>query len=343
MFKKLSFTILLLFFEVSIFSQNFESQAFKPSGKMIMRTFFDFSHGFDRKSDQTGFNITRAFLGYSYRFTPTFGATLILDGASGNINGMLEPAVRNAFISWTQSKFTLNAGGSDLYQFSEQEKYWRLRYLIATSQALYGFGYAADWGVTGLWNLNKFLSVDASVTNGEGYKKIEQNNSTRYAAGVSVMPINNFILRAYADIYSEDEQMRDAIPENITGTVKFVNQTTVSLFAGYQNSFFSGGIECNKLWNKGFIEGKNLYGISAFGSVNFAKKWLAFIRYDMTLSQTPAVFLTDWNTTDGQFFITGIQFQPTKQVKIAPNFRFNNNKFLNEKNNYLFINMEFNL
>jgi len=341
--KKISLSILMLISGILVFSQNIDTQEFKPSGKVILRTFFDFSQGFSQNSDHTGFNITRAFLGYSYQFTPTLSATLIVDAAAGNANGNIEPHLRNAFVSWTPSKLTLHVGASELYQFLEQEKYWRLRYLLPTAQALYGFGHAADLGVTAVWNFNKFLSVDASVLDGEGYKKIVQNSSTRYAAGISVHPINNFILRAYADIYNQSAQMRDVLPEtvNVTQTVNYVNQTAFSFFAGYLNSFFSGGIECNKVWNKGFIQGKNLYGFSGFASVNFAKKWLAFARYDRTNSQRPAAFTADWNTTDGQFFITGVQFQPIKQLKIAPNFRYNYNKLTNKKDSYLFVNMEF--
>jgi hypothetical protein len=342
-FKKTSFVSLLLFFGISVFSQNVDSQEFEPFGEIIVRSFINFSQGFGENSDKTGFDITRAFLGYSYKFSPTFSATLIIDGASDNAGGTLEPAVRNAFVSWTPSKLTLNAGGIELYQFSEQEKYWRLRYMLPTFQALYRLGHAADWGVTASWKFNKFLTADVGVVNGEGFKKLVQNSSTRYFASVSVYPINDFILRAYADIYNQNEAMRDVLPENLTTTVRFVNQSVVSLFAGYQNAFLSSGIECNKLWNKGFVEGKNIYGVSGFASVIFAKKLMAFARYDLTLSQRPDAFTTDWNATDGQIFLTGVQFQPVKHLKFAPNFRYYYDKFSNQKTAYLFVNMEFNL
>lgn len=341
--KKLFLTFLLLVFGIYVFSQNIDSQEFNPSGKIIVRTFLDFSQGFGQNSNKTGFNITRAYLGYSYQFSPAINATLIIDGASENINGKIDPHVRNAFVSWTPAKLTLNAGGSELYQFAEQERYWRLRYLTPSFQALNRMGHSADWGITASWKFNKFLSADLSVINGEGYKNVVQNNSTRYAAGISIFPIDNFILRAYADTYNQSESIRDALLDDVTGTVKFKNQSVVSLFAGYGNSFFSGGIEYAKLWNKGFIEGKNIYGASCFASVNFAKKWLAFARYDLTFSQRPSEFTTNWNTTDGQLLISGVQFQPARQLKITPNFRFNNNKFSGEKNSYLFVNMEFNL
>lgn len=343
MLKKTFLTILFSLFGFFLFSQNNDSLLFKPSGNVIVRTFFDFSQGFGKNSNKTGFNITRAFLGYSYQFTRTIDATVIIDGASCNENGNIEPTLRNAYLSWTPSNLDLNIGGSELYQFSDQEKYWRLRYLMPTFQALYNLGYPADWGITAKWKFNKFFAVDLSVTNGEGYKKLLQNASTRYAAGISIFPINNFILRAYADIYNQSESMRDNLPADVTGAVKLVNQNVFSLFAGYKNSFFSGGIEYAKLWNKGFIQGKNIYGASGFASVNFAKQFLAFARCDLVFSQNPSEFTTNWNTTDGQMFIAGVQFQPVKHLKIAPNFRFNNEKSVGKKNSYAFVSMEFSL
>lgn len=58
-----------------------DSLAFKPSGKIIARSFLDFSKGFG-DDDKSGFDITRALLGYNYKFTRTLQAQVVIDGAA---------------------------------------------------------------------------------------------------------------------------------------------------------------------------------------------------------------------------------------------------------------------
>ncbi|MDR1652219.1 MAG: hypothetical protein LBS01_00955 [Prevotellaceae bacterium] len=340
--KKIYLTVIVLLTYLLTFAQSPQTEHFEPSGKIIARTFFDFSQGFGSNADKTGFNITRAFLGYSCQFAPTLGATVIIDGVASNANGKIEPHIRNAFVSWTPAKLTLNVGQTNLYQFSEQEKYWQMRYVLTTFQDLNKMGNSVDLGVTASWKLNRFVSADIGITNGEGYKKALQNSSTRYAAGVSLYPTMQLVLRAYGDIYTESAAMRDSLPAG-AGDTKFGSQKTLSLFAGYNNAAFSGGIEFGKVWNRAFVQTKNIYGISAFASLQLAKKWVAFARYDRTNAQLPTSFPSGRNATSGQVAVAGVQFQPVKQLKIAPNFRYSASEPANSDTYFLYVNMEFNL
>jgi zinc protease len=196
-------------------------------------------------------------------------------------------------------------------------------------------------GITAEYAFNPYLSADLSLTNGEGYKKIKKDNSMRYAAGISLYPIKNTIFRIYADIYNDDEKQRDALPEGVTDG-NYKDQYTLSLFAGYQNEKISFGAEYNKVYNKGFIEKKDYYGYSFYTSAKLASKCRTFARYDLTDSSNPSAFTSPWNDLDGQLMMVGVEFQPVKQLKIAPNFR-NINKDRAKAEQYLFINVEFNL
>ncbi|SHE51007.1 Putative beta-barrel porin-2, OmpL-like. bbp2 [Dysgonomonas macrotermitis] len=319
-----------------------DTTEFKPSGRIIARSFFDYSQGFGSVNNESGFDLTRAFLGYSYQISRTLQAQVIIDGASGkNADGKLEVYVRNAFIRWQDKGFDISVGEIGLLQFSLQENYWKHRYVEKSFQDRNKMAPSVDLGVTAQYKINDYLSADLSLTNGEGYKQVEKNNSTRYAAGLTVSPLKNMVFRVYGDIYNDGEDLRDALPEGVTDG-KYSDQKSLALFAGYQNSIISGGAEFNKVFNKGFIQGKDYYGYSFYASGKIADKWRVYGRYDLMDSDKPESFGSEWNSLDGQFIIMGIEYQPLKQLKISPNFR-NINPDRSKSEQYIFVNFEINL
>jgi hypothetical protein len=315
-----------------------EADSFQPEGKVIARSFLDYSAGFGKANDQSGFDITRAFLGYNYRFTPTVQARVVIDGASGRTaSGSLEPHLRNAYINWTDYDFNVHLGQIGLLQFSLQEEYWMHRYVMKSFQDLNKMAPSVDLGVTAQYKFNSLLSADVSLTNGEGYKKLSKNNSNRYAGGLNIRPFSGFVVRAYADVYTDSEDIREEVPEGVKADYK--NQYTLSLFAGYKNDFVSAGAEYNRVYNQGFIKGKDFYGYSFYSSVKPAPRWRLFTRYDIADFTQPTGFTDD---SSGTLFVIGAEFIPWNRIKIAPNFR-NINPGPESSSQYLFINLEFNL
>lgn len=322
------------------FSQ--ESESFKPSGKIIARSFLEYNAGLNESNKESGFDITRAFLGYQYSITSSLSGQIIIDAAAGRTSsGSLETHLRNAFICWEDKGFKINVGQIGLLQFSLQEKYWMHRYIMKSFQDLNKMAPSVDLGLTAEYKINSLLAADISLTNGEGYKNFSKNNSNRYGAGINIMPIKNTIFRIYGDVYTDSENIRESAPENSTN-VTFKNQYTLSLFAGYQNPIISAGAEFNQVYNKGMVENKNYYGCSFYTSGKVSDKWRIFARYDLTDSKKPSNFSMPWNDLDGQLFIIGTEFHPLKQVKIAPNFR-NINLDRGRAEQYIFISAELNL
>jgi hypothetical protein len=343
MYKKiiLACFVSILFSGITYSQENKEK--FEPTGKIIARAFFDVGlQNFDaHNKPEFGFDITRALLGYSYQFLSSWTATVVIDGASGNSAGKIEPHIRNAFVNYKHNDFDISIGMLGLYQFSIQESYWRHRYVQKTFQDLNKMGYAADIGITVAYKFSNILLADLSMTNGEGYKKVVRNRSTKFSGGVSVSPVKNLVIRAYGDIYTESEDMHDQLPDGVV-VASYTNQKVLSLFVGYQNDCFSGGGEFSKLFDKGFIKDKSCYGISAFVSGKVEKEWRVFGRYDYLKSNSPENFTANWNELDGHMAIIGAEYQPFKQLKTAPNFRLFNPNNAKARPQFL-ISFEFNL
>lgn len=335
----LSAVIFLSFANISVAQ---DSLVFKPSGKVIARSFLEYSAGFGHVNNESGFDITRAFLGYNYKISKSLQAQVIIDGASGKTStDGFEVYLRNAFVNWNDKGLNVNVGLIGLMQFSIQEKYWRHRYIIKSFQDLNKMAPSVDLGFSAAYEFNSYISADITLTNGEGYKKVKKDDNMRYAAGISFHPIKNTIFRVYADVYNDSEQWRDALPSGITET-EYKDQYSLSLFAGYMDNKKSFGAEFNRVYNKGFIEKKDYYGYSFYTSFDIAPKFRAYGRYDLMDSSSPSDFTTPWNSLDGQLMMFGIEYQPIKQIKIAPNFR-NINPDRSKSEQYVFLSMELNI
>lgn len=327
------FSLSLLFLTTK--AQN-DSIDFKPSGKVIAVSYFDYSTGLNSHSNESGFDLTRALLGYKYKFHPKLEATVTIDGAAGrSTDNELKVHVRNAFVSWTEGKFKLNLGLTNLKQFNTQQSAWGHRYALRSQQDLSGMGHAVDIGAVVSYDFCSFFSADFSVTNGEGYKKIRKDKSMRYSLGMTFHPLKNFTLRAYADIYTSD---KDRFNEQEIGE-SIKNQYTYSFFAGYEDSLLSIGVELNKQLHSDYVRGNHLLGISAYSTVNINSKWNVYARYDYLDSSNYIANQANWYD-DYQIIMAGIEYKPLKFLRFSPSFR-NYNYDQDSSEQYIFISGEF--
>ncbi len=311
---------------------------FKSKGQVLARAFFNASSNFGDNYNGANFDVTRAYVGYNYKFTPNLQATVVGDFAAGkDKNGRFTPALKNAFLQWHKNNLTLTVGLMGLFEYREQEAYWGHRYTYKSFQDHYKFGHSADYGVAVKYQISAPISVDFSWTNGEGYKTLKKNKSNRYELGVSVVPVENLLVRVYADMYNDSKEMHEAT----ANLDNFDNQYTYCLFVGYKNKNIKAGLEYNYQVNPKFNKDRNMSGYSAYCTAKLNKKWNGFARFDMLQSSKEKG--ASWNKRDGKVGILGVEYKPFKNVKIAPNFRFN--RYENsDKNDYaLFVNLEFRL
>ena len=328
--KTLLFLTVFTFISITTFSQETKEEKtedkkeFKLTGKPIVTIYANYSAGLGNANGQNCFALERSYLGYQFNVTKNLGGKVIFDIGPTKVPGSdLERVayVKNAMLTWSPGNFTLDAGLIGLEQFNIQEKFWGYRYIWKSFQDEYKFNSSADMGITVKYKFNKYVSADASILNGEGYKKLNKDNNFRYGGGVTLTPIKPLILRAYFDRYDGDGENAKA-------------QQTLALFAGYEHKFFNIGLEYNKMWNSDFVEKQDKTGYSAYATVYLSKKFSIFGRYDDLTSKD------HYFKDDERRSVVGLQYEPLRCLRISPNFQ-TVNPANGKASSFLFVNVEF--
>ena len=288
-----------------ITAQAQDAKTEEPKGKAIVQVFGNFHSGFGAENHDRGFELERSYLGYEYKLNKGLSVKGVMDiGKSNDVSDYQRIAyIKNAMVSWKTGNLTLNGGLISTTQFNFQEKFWGYRYIMKSFQDQYKFGNSADLGISLAYKFANWLSADAIIVNGEGYKKVQKNDGLNYGLGATLTPVKGLQVRMYGGFNETSEQ----------GKKNIVNMAT---FIGYKADKFSIGAEYNKMWNTSYKEGQDQYGYSVFASAKLNKKTDVYARLDDLCSNN------DWNKAkDEQTAILGAQFKLGKYVKIAPNFR----------------------
>ena len=290
----------------------------EPKGKAIVQVFGNFHSGFGENNDDRGFELERSYFGYEYNFGNGLSAKAVMDiGKSSDVSDYQRIAyIKNAMVSWKKGSLTLNGGLISTTQFNFQEKFWGYRYIMKSFQDEYKFGSSADLGISVAYKFADWVSADAIIVNGEGYKKIQKNDGLNYGLGVTLTPVKGFQIRLYGGLNESGEDNKKDI-------------ANLAAFVGYKHEKFTIGAEYNQMWNASYTDGADQNGYSIFASAKLSKIADIYARFDDLHSKN------DWNINkDEAATILGAQFKLGKYVKIAPNFRMSMPKAEGAKNGY---------
>ena len=308
---------------IGMSAQAQNSKVEEPKGKAIVQVFGNFHTGFGNENDNRGFELERTYLGYEYNLGKGLTVKGVMDiGKSSDVSDYQRIAyIKNAMVQWKTGNLTLSGGLISTTQFNFQEKFWGYRYVMKSFQDQYKFGSSADLGLSAAYKLADWITADAIIVNGEGYKKIQKNDGLNYGLGATFTPLNGLQIRLYGGINESGEEDKEDI-------------TNLAAFVGYKCNEFTIGAEYNYMANASNKEDADLSGYSIFASANLSKETSLFARFDDLHSKN------DWNISkDESAAIFGAQFKLGKYVKVAPNFRMNMPKADGAKNScYAYVN-----
>ena len=295
-----------------------DTKSEEPKGKAIVQVFGNFHTGFGAENNDRGFELERSYLGYEYKLGNGLSVKGVMDiGKSSDVSDYQRIAyIKNAMVSWKTGNLTLNGGLISTTQFNFQEKFWGYRYIMKSFQDQYKFGNSADLGISATYQFANWISADAIIVNGEGYKKLQKNDGLNYGLGVTLTPVKGLQIRLYGGLNESGEDGKKDI-------------ANLAAFVGYKHEKFTIGAEYNQMWNASFKDDAGQNGYSIFASAKLSQVTNLYARFDNLYSQN------DWNISkDESAAILGAQFKVGKYVKIAPNFRMSMPKADGANNSY---------
>ena len=277
----------------------------EPKGKAIVTVFANFNTQFDGGVSKCGFQLERSYLGYEYSMGNGLQLKAVLDvGQSDDVTDYHYMAyIKNAQVSWKHKGLTLAGGMISTTQFNMQEKFWGYRYIYKSFQDQYKFGSSADLGLMVAYKFADWVSADAIMTNGEGYKKIQGDLGFQYGLGLTFMPVEGLSVRLYGGL-------NDATAEGKSDVYNY------AAFVGYKCDRFSLGGEFAMMQNTKYVFGADKLVCSVYGSIKAHKIVDVYARYDWLNSLN-----SDYAKKDEMAVIAGLQVKLGKYVKVAPNFR----------------------
>jgi len=308
--KFLNPAALVLF--VSLLSKGQEKINFQPYGRVTGVIYSNFHHGITKTpGSDAAFEITRVYLGYNHYLTPEINARITVDiGSPDDISPFSKlrryAYFKFAYAAYEKENLELQFGLIGTLHYKLQEQLWERRYLRKAFADEFKIGPSADLGVLAIYRFTPLLSADVTMMNGEGFTRLQMDDSFKYGLGLTYGKQEQWINRIYADYMKNTEaQLSWAVVSSVTLRKK-LNLT----------------IEYNYQYNYGLTRGHDLYGWSAYGKFNLKPQYQLFVRYDQLRSNIPEGEVNPWHLSDdGSALIAGIEYSPVKPVKIALNYQ----------------------
>ncbi len=284
-----------------------EAEAFKPGGKPEVRIFTGINSAFSDGENHTKFDLTRAYLGYNYNFTKNLSGRIVYDAANPTVGKLqFTGMLKFAYLKFQTDKWTISGGMIALTEYDFGDKRWGYRYVFKTAHEGYGFGPAADLGLSVGYKIAPWLSAEVTLMNGEGYKVNEADSTLKKAAGITIMPVKNFSVRCYYDNMGKNSD----------------RQHTVEIITSYENKGYGISVVYNYQKNNNMIAGHDYEVLSFNGNVPVKDKINIFGRFDYLYSATVENEEDPWNQAkDGRLYMIGIDIAVAPGIHISPNYQ----------------------
>lgn len=300
------FALLALLLVGTVLKAQEQTESKYPKGEVYIDIFSNMHSNLSGEDITPAFELTRAYAGYRFSINENYTGNVCIDFGNPKNGSSLEQVayLKYAAIVYDKNKWNIAGGLIGLDHFRTQEKFWGYRYIYKSFLDEHKISHSADLGVTVKYQMTKTLRFDATLRNGEGYKKQASDNTLRFGTGILYEPSQALSLRGYYDVYE-----------------KGVYQSVISLFAGYKFSKrYRLGIEYNIVNNDSWNDNHNKSGISIYSTYKLSEKFEIFGRFDQLASNTLPEAEEAWNVDkDGNAIIGGVQFKPNNKVKLSIN------------------------
>ncbi|MCX6225818.1 MAG: outer membrane beta-barrel protein [Bacteroidia bacterium] len=261
-------------------------------------------------SKDYSFWIGRMMFGFQYQYDKHWSAKILIDRfrLTESMNTMY---LKVANLRWTpDDRFAIEGGAISQNNFIPFETFWGYRFVAETFQDRY-FGIpSTDLGFAAYYTINKMLSVDVAVTNGEG-PRIDQDNfgKVKLAGGLNFYPADHIQTRAFYHLKSSGEP-------GYTAKEHLFN-VYVGYRAGDQARF---GAEFTYVNNNLGVPVYNTYGGTVFGCVALYKSLNFLVRYDRLIVENNSDIIVPYIDSQNAL-ITGLSLSSVKGITLCLNYQ----------------------
>ncbi|MCK5824816.1 MAG: hypothetical protein KAG96_05355 [Ichthyobacteriaceae bacterium] len=297
---------------------NDHTEQIKPSvrssllkdGRPIIEVFSNFHHAHEKAGEVTEFQLTRAYLGYHLFYVDNYSAKVVFDVAPPSDQATIDyhTYLKEASLTYKTSNLRTSVGVIEMSQFALIQEVWGYRYVISTLQDRNRLGPLNDLGGIIDYSFGKTVSIDVTLSNGEGGTKIKHDTKIKYAGGLTIKPFDGLIFRGYSDY------------TNYEDTTKI---TASGFMAFHRPENFSVGIEMSYQLNNKYNADHSAVGVSIFGHVHIHDYFSVFARYDEISTNVASGELNPWQITNsGQTLLGGFEYSPIEFVKLSLNVQY---------------------
>jgi len=283
----------------TIFFGELFAQSNNWSGVVFYELYFD-------NDNSSSFEINRAYLTYETALDEDLKIKLQTDvGRQKNDpdNPHLFVYLKNAKLDWKNGFGTLTFGLQSMNIFKIQEGNWGYRSIEKSAMDLNKWSSSADLGVGWYYKLGSELHGSLLITNGNGYKK----------------PENDKYKLLSLQLFTGEKNLKQS-GINAGGVATYTHYNAGSVTVGTKSNIgLFGGLATEKLRVGGEFDyqydsevSETFTILSFYGNLNLNETKAMFLRFD----------LTNVGDQSEKYIIFGCSRNPVKGLKITPNLRY---------------------
>lgn len=308
------------------------SDTTKITAKPLFLIYSNFHQGITESAHESNFDVKRAYLGYDFNLNNGFSAEIKIDIGSPDDNSQYSLIRRSAYfknvgIGYTTKKLNIKFGIVDNLQHKQQEKFWGKRYIYKTYLDEYKFLTSGDLGITAAYKINKFISLEASMMNGEYLSNETGLRKYIYNFGFNLTPTEKVLFKAFT---SYTGKTTDIFTSGIFLGLKPIKGLSIGGEYNLKNDIRSDDT---------FLT----FGYSIYSRYDINNKFNVFARYDNLNSNIPEAYSVPWNLSkNGSAIIGGVEYKVNENFKLSLNYQDWYPMAANMANTaYIYFNLEF--
>lgn len=262
-------------------------------------------------SKDYSFWIGRMMFGFSYQFDKHWSGKILIDRTrlTGSMNTMY---VKVANLRWTpDDRLAIEAGAINQNEYIPFETYWGYRFVAETFPDRYYSIPSTDLGIAAYYKIGKYLSADASISNGEG-PRIDQDSYGRLklAGGLNFFPENKLHARVFYHYKSSGDPSLTASEHLFNASLGYQPGKKIRLGADF--TYISGFLN---------IPSFKTYGGTIFGCFTLYKTLQFIARYDRLIVKNHSESPLLYSNTSTNALITGFSISPAKGIILCLNYQ----------------------